>query len=104
MGTIKRFHISAQLLKLDPRQREAAVLSENVGNAHRAAGEQEVDVVRGGKSSFNLSLPPGEFYRIKEQHKLQVGSFSVLKALEGTYVCLRVPQCSVLPAPGKIFL
>lgn len=42
------------------------VLSETVGNAHRAAGEQEMAAVRGGKRSFNLSLPSGEFYRIKK--------------------------------------
>lgn len=52
MGTIKRFPSSAQLLKLDRRWREAVVLSENVGSAHRAAGEPELGAVRGGKSSF----------------------------------------------------
>lgn len=56
------------------------------------------------KALFVLSLQPGEFYRIKKQHKIQVGSFSVLQALEGTYICLNVSQCSVSPGPGKIFL
>lgn len=69
MGTI-RFPISAQLLESDTRWSEAMFLSETVGGAHRAAADQEVVAVRSGKRSFNLSLPPGEFYRIKKQHKL----------------------------------
>lgn len=46
------------------------IVSENVGNAHTAPEEQEMDAVRGDKRSFNLSLPPGEFYRLKKNHKL----------------------------------
>lgn len=48
MGTIKSFPDSVQLLKLDPRWREAPVLFKNVGNGHRAAREQEMGADRDG--------------------------------------------------------
>lgn len=86
MGTVKGFPKSAQVMMLDPSWRKAAVLSVNGSNDHRAAGEQDMNAARSGKSCFNLSLPPGEFYSVKKIQTLGGQLFNITNIRRGLHL------------------